>query len=276
MRKILPPLILSAVIVILLRVLSLFSFEYSQLVYSAVSIVLLLGGSFILKIFAEKKIRLIRFFKLRFAKQKDIPIVFWMTLTVISGSFMLNILSLDLISAMGLDIEGNMLAAYDTENMWLSLLTLAVIPAIFEELFFRGATMSVLSKEKTAATIFISATLFALAHGSLYLILSSFFAGIVFGITVYLTDSIYTSMLTHFLNNIMAYILFTYSNLLSDAGFDDMILFATVFIFLISVYGAIAVTAKRYKKELSENKPIINEGELIWERRKEKRSSKRS
>jgi len=74
----------------------------------------------------------------------------------------------------------------------------------------------------------------------------------------------------------MAYILFTYSNLLSDAGFDDMILFATVFIFLISVYGAIAVTAKRYKKELNENKPIINEGELIWERRKEKRSSKKS
>ena len=276
MKKVLPPLILSAVIVIALRVLSLFSFEYSQLVYSAASIVLLLLGSFILKIFAEKKTRLIRFFKLRFVKRKDVPIVFWMTLTVISGSFMLNILSLDLFTALGLDVEGNMLAAYDTENMWLSLLTLTVIPAIFEELFFRGATMSVLSKEKTAAAIFISALLFALVHGSLYLIFSSFFAGIVFGIAVYLTDSIYASMLTHFLNNIMAYILFTYSNLLSDAGFDETILFVTVLVFLISLYGAIAVTAKRYKKDLSERKPIINEGELIWEKRKEKRSSKRS
>ena len=276
MKKVLPPLILSAIIVIALRVLSLFSFEYSQFVYSAVSVILLLGGSFILKLFAEKKTRLIRFFKLRFVKRKDLSIVFWMTLTVISGSFMLNILSLDLFSAIGLDVEGNMLAAYDTENMWLSLLTLTVIPAILEELFFRGATMSVLSKEKTVAAIFISALLFALVHGSLYLIFSSFFAGIIFGITVYLTDSIFASMLTHFLNNIMAYILFTYSSLLSDAGFDDTIFFVTVLVFLISVYGAISVTAKRYKKDLNERKPIINEGELIWERRKEKRSSKKS
>ena len=108
-----------------------------------------------------------------------------------------------------------------------------------------------------------------MVHGSLYLIFSSFFAGIVFGITVYLTDSIYTSIMTHFLNNIMAYILFTYSNLLSDAGFDETILFVTTLIFLISVYGAISITARRYKKDLNERKPIINEGELIWERRKE-------
>ena len=275
MRKILPPLILSVIIVVTLRVLSIFNFEYSQLVYSAISIVLLLGGGLILRLFAEKKTKTIRFFKLRFIKRKDLPIVFWMAVTVISGSFLLNILSLDMFSAIGLDVEGNMLAAYDMNNMWLSLLIVAVIPAIFEELFFRGATMSVLSKEKTAAAIFISAALFALVHGSMYLIFSSFFAGVVFGITVYLTDSIFASMLTHFINNIMAYILFTYSSMLSDAGFDDTIMFVTVLVFLVSVYGAIAVTAKRYKKQLNEKKPIINEGEIIWEKRKEKRSSKK-
>ena len=275
MRKILPPLILCVIIVVTLRVLSLFSFDYSQLVYSAVSIVLLLGGGIILRLFSEKKTKMIRFFKLRFVKRKDMSIVFWMAATVISGSFLLNILSLDMFEALGFDVEGNMLAAYDMKNMWLSLLILAVIPAVTEELFFRGATMSVLSKEKTAAAIFISAALFALVHGSLYLIFSSFFAGIVFGITVYLTDSIYAPMLTHFINNIMAYTLFTYSNMLSDAGFDDTIMFVTVLVFLISVYGAISVTAKRYKKELNEKKPIINEGEIIWEKRKEKRSSKK-
>ena len=107
------------------------------------------------------------------------------------------------------------------------------------------------------------------------MIFSSFFAGIVFGITVYLTDSIYAPILTHFINNIMAYILFTYSNMLSDAGFDETIMFVTVLVFLISVYGTITVTARRYKKELNEKKPIINEGEIIWEKRKEKRSSKK-
>ena len=276
MRKILPPLIVSAIIIIALRVLSLFSFEHSQIIYSAASVVLLLVGSFVLKLFSEKKVRLIRFFKLRFSKTKDIPIIFWMTVTVITSSFMLNLFSLNLFKTMGLNVEGNVLAAYDTENLLLSVLTLAVSPAIFEEIFFRGAALSVLSKEKKASAIIISAFLFACAHGSLYMFFSSFFAGIIFGITVYLTDSIFTSMLTHFLNNIMVYILFTYSNLLSEAGFDDMLIFATVLLFLISVYGAITVTARRYKKDLRENKPIVNEGEIIWEKIKEKRSSKKS
>ena len=148
MRKILPPLIVSAIIIIALRVLSLFSFEHSQIIYSAASVVLLLVGSFVLKLFSEKKVRLIRFFKLRFSKTKDIPIIFWMTVTVITSSFMLNLFSLNLFKTMGLNVEGNVLAAYDTENLLLSVLTLAVIPAIFEEIFFRGAALSVLSKEK--------------------------------------------------------------------------------------------------------------------------------
>lgn len=275
MKKVLPPLIFSAIIVTVLRILSFFSFEYSEIIYSATSSLLLLFGSLILKFFTEKKTKFIRYFKLRFARRKDIPIILWMTATVISGSFLINILSLNVFEELGFNVKGNMFSAYDTENLWLSLVTVAILPAVFEELFFRGATMSVLSKDKTAKAIFISAALFALAHGSLYLIFSSFFAGIVFGITVYLTDSIYTSILTHFLNNIMVYFLFSYSLRLSDAGFDKTILFVTVLSFLISVYGAISVTAKRYKKELAESKPLINEGELIWEKRKEKNSSKK-
>ena len=198
-----------------------------------------------------------------------------MTLTVISGSFFLNLLSFDLFTALGLDLSKNVMTSYDTDNLWLSVLTIALLPAIFEELFFRGAILSVLSNKKKASSIFISAALFALVHGSLYMIPSSFFAGIVLGITVYLTESIYTAMLVHFINNIMAYFLFAYSRVLSDAGFEESIMLATVLVFLISIYGAISVTAKRYKKELNSKSTIINEGERIWEERKGKRLSKK-
>lgn len=275
MKKVLPPLIFSAIIVAVLKTLSLFSFTHSEIIYSAISTVLLILGSIFLKPFSEKKVKFIRFFKLRFAKSKDLSIIPWMTLTVISGSFFLNLLSLDLFTALGLDISENVMTSYDTDNLWLSVLTIAFLPAIFEELFFRGAILSVLSNKKKASSLFISAALFALVHGSLYMIPSSFFAGIVLGITVYLTESIYTAMLVHFINNIMAYFLFAYSRVLSDAGFDETIMLATVLVFLISIYGAISVTAKRYKKELNSKSTIINEGERIWEERKGKRLSKK-
>lgn len=275
MKKVLPPLIFSAIIVAVLKTLSLFSFTHSEIIYSAISTVLLILGSIFLKPFSEKKVRFIRFFKLRFAKSKDLSIIPWMTLTVISGSFFLNLLSFDLFTALGLDLSKNVMTSYDTDNLWLSVLTIALLPAIFEELFFRGAILSVLSNKKKASSIFISAALFALVHGSLYMIPSSFFAGIVLGITVYLTESIYTAMLVHFINNIMAYFLFAYSRVLSDAGFEESIMLATVLVFLISIYGAISVTAKRYKKELNSKSTIINEGERIWEERKGKRLSKK-
>lgn len=275
MKKALPPVIACAVIVIILRLLSLFSFTYSQIVYSAVSIVLFIGGSFVLKLSEEKKSRLRRFLKFRLVKLTDIPVVFWMTLTVISGSFLLNLLSLNVFTSLGVDIGDNVLSAYDTKNLWLSVVTLGVLPAVLEELFFRGAMMSVLSKEKTIFAVLISSALFALVHGSFYLTFSNFFAGVAFGITVYITDSILASILTHFLNNIMAYTLFTYSGKLATTGFDNGILFIILFVFLISLYGAVSVTAKRYKRSLNESKPIINEGEIIWEKRKEERQSKK-
>lgn len=275
MKKILPPLIFSAIIVAVLKTISLFSFTHSEIIYSAISTVLLILGSIFLKPFSEKKVRFIRFFKLRFAKSKDLSIIPWMTLTVISGSFFLNLLSFDLFTALGLDLSENVMTSYDTDNMWFSVLTIALLPAIFEELFFRGAILSVLSNKKKASSIFISAALFALVHGSLYMIPSSFFAGIVLGITVYLTESIYTAMLVHFINNFMAYFLFAYSRVLSDAGFEETIMLATVLVFLISIYGTISVTAKRYKKELNSKSTIINEGERIWEERKGKRLSKK-
>ena len=249
MKRILPPLIFSAIIVAVLKTLSLFSFANSEIIYSVISTVLLLLGSIFLKPFSEKKTRFIRYLKLRFAKSRDLPIILWLTVTVISGSFLLNLLSLDVFTAFGLDVSENVMASYNTENIWLSILTIALLPAIFEELFFRGAMLSVLSKKKKTSSLLISAALFALVHGSLYAIPSSFFAGIVFGITVYLTDSIYASMITHFINNIMAYFLFTYSRVLSDAGFDETILITSTLAFLISVYFTISVTAKKYKKE---------------------------
>ena len=117
---------------------------------------------------------------------------------------------------------------------------------------------------------FVSSLFFSLVHGSLYYFLSNFFAGIVFTVMIYLTGSIFASITAHLFNNILSYILFVYSSRLMTVGFDNFVVWILVLIFLVALYNTLGAIAKKYKEELKLDRPLINEGELIWEKRKGK------
>lgn len=88
----------------------------------------------------------------------------------------------------------------DTGTIWL-IIALAVLPAVFEEISYRGIVFSnygnVNIKKAALATGFI----FAIAHLSAQQFLYAFFLGVVFCIMVYYTKSIFSSMLSHFIIN---------------------------------------------------------------------------
>ncbi len=83
----------------------------------------------------------------------------------------------------------------------LSLLSVAVFPAILEEFLFRGAIMGSLLKFGKPFAIFVSAAIFGLIHGNLVQIPFAFMVGLVIGFLVIETDSIWTGVIIHFLNN---------------------------------------------------------------------------
>ncbi len=256
-------------IVAVLTVVSVFHFENRELLYTALSIFLFLTGSFILKFIAPKMSRK-RFFKFQFIKNSDFKLVIHMTVLVISGGFLLNLLMITLLELFGNTVPSNAFSQFNTANIWISLFTVAFIPAVFEELFFRGAVLSSLSADKTIMAVFVSSLFFSLVHGSLYYFLSNFFAGIVFSVIIYLTGSIFASITAHLFNNILSYILFVYSSRLMTVGFDNFVVWILVLIFLVALYNTIGAIAKKYKEELKLDRPLINEGELIWEKRKGK------
>lgn len=82
-------------------------------------------------------------------------------------------------------------------------LVLAIMPAIGEELFFRGAVMKVFSETRLGihGAIFFSALAFALMHFEFYNTLAIFFMGLVLGYIFYFTQSIWASIVAHFINN---------------------------------------------------------------------------
>ncbi len=84
----------------------------------------------------------------------------------------------------------------------LQLVLLALLPAIFEELVFRGIVLNGLKKQFGSTwAIFISAIMFAFMHASLQQFLYPLVLGIVLGWIALRTESTFSSMLVHFLNN---------------------------------------------------------------------------
>lgn len=102
----------------------------------------------------------------------------------------------------------------------LNLLLLAVLPAIAEELVFRGVIFNGLRRNVSdAAAIFLSATLFTLMHSSLEQFIYPFILGVILAWLVLRTGSVVSSIIVHMCNNALA---ITLKFIEVQTGFDFM------------------------------------------------------
>lgn len=86
----------------------------------------------------------------------------------------------------------------------LSLLIMGLTPGICEEVLFRGLIMNEYRFVGIKKSIIISGTLFGILHFNLLNLIGPMILGIVFGITVYKTNSIFAGILGHTCNNFIA------------------------------------------------------------------------
>lgn len=90
------------------------------------------------------------------------------------------------------------------DNGWwlcLNILLLAVLPAIFEELLFRGIILNGLRQYGKWTAIIVSALLFALIHGNIDQLVYPFLLGLIFAIIADRTSSTVPTIFAHFVNN---------------------------------------------------------------------------
>ncbi len=120
----------------------------------------------------------------------------------------------------------------------LNLVVLAVLPALLEELVFRGCVLRLLRPYGDWFAVVISAVLFGLMHGNLRQIPFAIIVGLVLGWLYVVTENIWLPMLVHFTNNAISvvaeYLSFSLS---SDASAS---LYSMVIVRLIGV-GLVAV-----------------------------------
>ena len=88
----------------------------------------------------------------------------------------------------------------------ISVLVIALLPAVFEETLFRGGLQNLLSRwfKMPVFSIVLTAIIFSAVHGSYLGFLSRFALGFVLGWLYYRTGNIWLNIIGHFFNNAMA------------------------------------------------------------------------
>ncbi|MFW5706742.1 MAG: CPBP family intramembrane glutamic endopeptidase [Bacteroidota bacterium] len=102
------------------------------------------------------------------------------------------------------------LSVETTRGLLFNLFMIAVIPAIGEELMFRGVLMRIFIRwvKSPHLAVWITATLFSLIHLQFFGFLPRLILGILFGYLVIWTGSLWPAIIAHFVNNAAAVVFF--------------------------------------------------------------------
>ncbi len=113
-----------------------------------------------------------------------------------------------------------------TSSPWsfiVNIFMIAILPAIGEELVFRGVLLRHFREwtKNIHVAIFITAFLFSAVHMQFYGFLPRFLMGMLFGYMVYWSGSIWVPVLAHFVNNgAAAVVAFLSTSYFPDADFN--------------------------------------------------------
>lgn len=143
-------------------------------------------------------------------------------------------------------VEGLNDALFIKDSLFLNLVLIALMPAICEELFFRGFILTSLKHNKKSykGAIIVSGILFGMMHMDFIRIIPTSILGMAFAYAVCKTNSIGVSMFMHFLNNGFAVVITHLSSKILEnvesttttyLSFSQLLVFGILSIMFISI-----------------------------------------
>lgn len=146
----------------------------------------------------------------------------------------------------------------------IPVLYIIVAAPIFEELLFRAKIFSVLRSTLSPAwAAILSSLMFSVMHGNLAVSLDAFFVGIILSYIYILKGSLFAPILLHIMNNIVAYVMmsFSYQDRVIEDYIGDLPMFSLIYVgaSLIALLGAIHLVVTLHKA----NRIVAKGGQLI-------------
>lgn len=214
--------------------------------------------------------------KFRHVSPSKIPFLVNTALIFFVGSMLLRYMGLFFFDSAMVSTPSAVLIYVDSGNRFLTILCTILLPAVFEELVFRGVLLEEYRPYGSYWAVAVSAIMFAMVHISLENFFYYLFMGVVFGIIALASDSIVPGILLHILVNFShEYLRFSVVEYLRQAGKSPLlpyILFAVfilLFIFMFSgleniyqgkVYGELLQSRKELlRKEVEKARTIHQE-----------------
>lgn len=125
-------------------------------------------------------------------------------LAVLLGANFLTLLLQDMLTGSGMSTPTPL--PEEPLAIIFSMIGSVLLPAVMEELLFRGAVLHALRPAGEKLAIWLSALLFMGAHGSLSQWLPALAAGLALGIVTFYTGTLCWAILIHLCNNIIAWV----------------------------------------------------------------------
>ena len=123
-----------------------------------------------------------------------------------------------------------------------------LLPAVVEELFFRGVLFSALESCGTWPALILSSAAFAMIHGDLHNFAGPLAAGMIYGYMTYVLDSVWPAVFAHLLNNGLALFLSGAAKTYSALGLWPYILLIAVFCFCMFLALAMRTLESQMEK----------------------------
>lgn len=139
----------------------------------------------------------------------------------------------------------------------LVILSTAVTPALVEEFLMRGSVLGSIKDMGEDVAVIVSAVLFGLMHGNFVQMPFAFIVGLILGMAVIKTGSLWTGVAIHFINNFMSVLLVEFLPL-GDSVFLNSAVTAGYFMISLTLgFVGILMLKGRSKEALS-----LSAGEL--------------
>ncbi|MEG0770359.1 MAG: type II CAAX endopeptidase family protein [Clostridia bacterium] len=233
------PDIIAVAIFILLTLVSIFNTEINNFFggfiyyfYTALTIIVFLLGAILLK--GKSDVKTKKFFLLKRFKMRMLPITIYAALIVCLLTVLINILFVNVFKFTDA-LSVNPMSSLNEQSPISSFLAVVLAPAIFEELFFRGAYFN--SYKSYGIWAFLASALtFGFMHATPFNFIGPVLAGFVFCILVFIFDSIYPAILAHLINNIVVFLLSIYGEKIHSAGLDGFYIIICILILLVLCY----------------------------------------
>lgn len=179
-------------------------------------------------------------FRFRPYRRQAIPLVLWMSLATALLAALANYGFSLLLGDSGFS-GGMELSAYGVEGFWTTALAVVVLPAVTEELFFRGVLFSALERCGTWPALLLSALAFALIHGDAGNFAGPLAAGLLYGYLTYVLDSVWPAIVAHGVSNALAWGLSGFAGIIEALGLWPLALL--VMVFCLCLFTAMATGA---------------------------------